>query len=97
MFKLNIYLFLKKTNFKIFLINHLSFGLNSTFFNFDEINIVRFLQSLLITFLKLKMINSIIVFTSRIICFFLKLFIALISRFFHIRLNIIALNLLFYR
>ena len=43
MFKFNTYSFLKKTNFKIFSINRSSFHLNSIFFNFDEINVVRFL------------------------------------------------------
>ena len=43
MFKFNIYLFLKKTIFKTFSINRSLFRLNSISFNFDEINVVRFL------------------------------------------------------
>ena len=43
MLEFNIYLFLKKANFETFLINCSPFYLNSTFFNFDEINVVRFL------------------------------------------------------
>ena len=43
MFKLDIYLFSKKTIFEISLINRSSFCLNLTSFNFDEINVVRFL------------------------------------------------------
>ena len=43
MFKLNTYSFSKKTIFETFSINRSSFHLNSTFFNFDEINVVRFL------------------------------------------------------
>ena len=43
MFKLDTYSFLKKTIFKTFSINRSFFHLNSTFFNFDKINVVRFL------------------------------------------------------
>ena len=42
-FKLDIYLFLKRMIFKIFSINCSSFHLNSTSFNFNKINVVRFL------------------------------------------------------
>ena len=43
MFELDIYSFSKKANFETFLINHSSFRLNSTSFNFNKINVVRFL------------------------------------------------------
>ena len=43
MFKFNTYSLSKKMIFKTFSINRLSFRLNSTSFNFDEINVVRFL------------------------------------------------------
>ena len=43
MFKFDTYSFLKKTIFKIFLINRSFFCLNLIFFSFDEINVVRFL------------------------------------------------------
>ena len=43
MFKLDTYSSLKKTIFETFSINRSSFRLNSTFFNFDKINVVRFL------------------------------------------------------
>ena len=42
-FKFNTYSFSKKTIFETFSINRLFFRLNSTFFNFDEINVVWFL------------------------------------------------------
>ena len=40
MFKFNTYLFSKKIIFETFSINHSFFRLSSTFFNFDEINVV---------------------------------------------------------
>ena len=43
MFKLNTYSFLKKTIFETFLINRSFFHLNSTSFNYNKINVVRFL------------------------------------------------------
>ena len=43
MFKLDTYSFSEKTIFETFSINRSSFRLNSTFFNFNEINVVRFL------------------------------------------------------
>ena len=43
MFKLDTYSFSKRTIFETFSINRSPFHLNSTFFNFDEINVVRFL------------------------------------------------------
>ena len=43
MFKFNTYLLLKEMIFETFSINRSSFRLNSTFFNFNEINVVRFL------------------------------------------------------
>ena len=43
MFKFDIYSFSKKTIFETFSINRSSFRLNSTSFNFDEINVVQFL------------------------------------------------------
>ena len=43
MFKFDTYSFSKKTIFETFSINRSSFHLNSTSFNFDKINIVRFL------------------------------------------------------
>ena len=43
MLKFDTYSSSKKTIFEIFSINHSSFRLNLTFFNFDEINVVRFL------------------------------------------------------
>ena len=43
MFKFNTYLFSEKMIFETFSINRSFFYLSSTFFNFDEINVVRFL------------------------------------------------------